>query len=324
MKKLKVLLIVLITLFPSFVYAYSEYIIPGGESIGINIKTKGILIVGFYKIDGNFNKGTPILKPGDIIVKVGNEEVNSEKDLVNAISKYMQNNEIKLLIRRGTESFYADLNLVYSEGTYKTGLYIKDSITGIGTLSYIDPSTNIYGALGHEIVETNTNKRIEVKSGNIYESIVTGIDRSVRGTIGAKNARFIENNNYGNILKNSIHGIYGDYTSNINDKNALKIKNINEIETGEAYIYTVLDGNKKDKYKINIIKLDKNSKEKNILFEIVDERLIGDAGGIVQGMSGSPIIQGDYLVGVVTHAVVSNPISGYGIDIVSMLEEGEK
>ena len=324
MKKLKVLLIVLITLFPSFVYAYSEYIIPGGESIGINIKTKGILIVGFYKIDGNFNKGTPILKPGDIIIKVGNEEVNSEKDLVNAISKYMQNNEIKLLIRRGTESFYADLNLVYSEGTYKTGLYIKDSITGIGTLSYIDPSTNIYGALGHEIVETNTNKRIEVKSGNIYESIVTGIDRSVRGTIGAKNARFIENNNYGNILKNSIHGIYGDYTSNINDKNALKIKNINEIETGEAYIYTVLDGNKKDKYKINIIKLDKNSKEKNILFEIVDERLLGDAGGIVQGMSGSPIIQGDYLVGVVTHAVVSNPISGYGIDIVSMLEEGEK
>ena len=324
MKKLKVLLIVLITLFPSFVYAYSEYIIPGGESIGINIKTKGILIVGFYKIDGNFNKGTPILKPGDIIVKVGNEEVNSEKDLVNAISKYMQNNEIKLLIRRGTESFYADLNLVYSEGTYKTGLYIKDSITGIGTLSYIDPSTNIYGALGHEIVETNTNKRIEVKSGNIYESIVTGIDRSVRGTIGAKNARFVENNNYGNILKNSIHGIYGDYTSNINDKNALKIKNINEIETGEAYIYTVLDGNKKDKYKINIIKLDKNSKEKNILFEIVDERLLGDAGGIVQGMSGSPIIQGDYLVGVVTHAVVSNPISGYGIDIVSMLEEGEK
>ena len=324
MKKLKVLLIVLITLFPSFVYAYSEYIIPGGESIGINIKTKGILIVGFYKIDGNFNKGTPILKPGDTIVKVGNEDVNSEKDLVNAISKYMQNNEIKLLIRRGTESFYADLNLVYSEGTYKTGLYIKDSITGIGTLSYIDPSTNIYGALGHEIVETNTNKRIEVKSGNIYESIVTGIDRSVRGTIGAKNARFIENNNYGNILKNSIHGIYGDYTSNINDKNALKIKNINEIETGEAYIYTVIDGNKKDKYKINIIKLDKNSKEKNILFEIVDERLLGDAGGIVQGMSGSPIIQGDYLVGVVTHAVVSNPISGYGIDIVSMLEEGEK
>ena len=324
MKKLKVLLIFLITLFPSFVYAYSEYIIPGGESIGINIKTEGILIVGFYKIDGNLNKGTPILKSGDIIIKVGDNYVNNEEDLVNAISKTMNNNEVKLLVRRGTETFYSDLNLIYSEGTYKTGLYIKDNISGIGTLSYIDPSTNLYGALGHEIVETNTNKRIEVKSGSIYESVVTGIDRSVRGVIGAKNAKFIESNNYGDILKNTIYGIYGNYKEDISSKEALKIKGIDEINKGEAYIYTVLDGNKKEKYRINITKLDKNSKEKNIYFEIDDERLLEEAGGIVQGMSGSPIIQGDNLIGVVTHVVISNPKSGYGIDIVSMLEEGEK
>ena len=324
MKKLKVLLIFLITLFPSFVYAYSEYIIPGGESIGINIKTEGILIVGFYKIDGNLNKGTPILKSGDIIIKVGDNYVNNEEDLVNAISKTMNDNEVKLLVRRGTETFYSDLNLIYSEGTYKTGLYIKDSISGIGTLSYIDPSTNLYGALGHEIVETNTNKRIEVKSGSIYESVVTGIDRSVRGVIGAKNAKFIESNNYGDILKNTIYGIYGNYKEDISSKEALKIKGIDEINKGEAYIYTVLDGNKKEKYRINITKLDKNSKEKNIYFEIDDDRLLEEAGGIVQGMSGSPIIQGDNLIGVVTHVVISNPKSGYGIDIVSMLEEGEK
>lgn len=324
MKKLKVLLIFLITLFPSFAYAYSEYIIPGGESIGINIKTDGILIVGFYKIDGNLNKGTPILKSGDIIIKVGDNYVNNEEDLVNAISKTMNDNEVKLLVRRGTETFYSDLNLIYSEGTYKTGLYIKDSISGIGTLSYIDPSTNLYGALGHEIVETNTNKRIEVKSGSIYESVVTGIDRSVRGVIGAKNAKFIESNNYGDILKNTIYGIYGNYKEDISSKEALKIKGIDEINEGEAYIYTVLDGNKKEKYRINITKLDKNSKEKNIYFEIDDDRLLEEAGGIVQGMSGSPIIQGDNLIGVVTHVVISNPKSGYGIDIVSMLEEGEK
>ena len=324
MKKLKVLLIFLITLFPSFAYAYSEYIIPGGESIGINIKTDGILIVGFYKIDGNLNKGTPILKSGDIIIKVGDNYVNNEEDLVNAISKTMNDNEVKLLVRRGTETFYSDLNLIYSEGTYKTGLYIKDSISGIGTLSYIDPSTNLYGALGHEIVETNTNKRIEVKSGSIYESVVTGIDRSVRGVIGAKNAKFIESNNYGDILKNTIYGIYGNYKEDISSKEALKIKGIDEINKGEAYIYTVLDGNKKEKYRINITKLDKNSKEKNIYFEIDDDRLLEEAGGIVQGMSGSPIIQGDNLIGVVTHVVISNPKSGYGIDIVSMLEEGEK
>ena len=240
------------------------------------------------------------------------------------LSKTMNDNEVKLLVRRGTETFYSDLNLIYSEGTYKTGLYIKDSISGIGTLSYIDPSTNLYGALGHEIVETNTNKRIEVKSGSIYESVVTGIDRSVRGVIGAKNAKFIESNNYGDILKNTIYGIYGNYKEDISSKEALKIKGIDEINEGEAYIYTVLDGNKKEKYRINITKLDKNSKEKNIYFEIDDDRLLEEAGGIVQGMSGSPIIQGDNLIGVVTHVVISNPKSGYGIDIVSMLEEGEK
>lgn len=324
MKKLKVLLIGLFMLFPSISYAYSNYIIPGGESIGINIKTNGVLIVGFYKINGNFNKGTPILKPGDIITKVGDNDIYSEKDLVDSISKYMNDNEVELFIKRGNNTFKSTLSLIYSENTYKTGLYIKDNITGIGTLSYIDPTTNIFGALGHEVDETNTNQKIEVKEGTIYESAITSIDRSVRGTVGAKNARIFNDNIYGNISKNSLYGIYGNYLNNIDTKRAIPIKSFDDISLGEAYIYTVIDGNQKEKFKINITRLDKNSKLKNILFDIVDEKLLSSSGGVVQGMSGSPIIQDNMLVGVVTHAVVQDPKSGYGIDIISMLEEGEK
>ena len=324
MKKLKVLLLGLIMLFPSISYAYSNYIIPGGESIGINIKTNGVLIVGFYKINGNFNKGTPILKPGDIITKVGDNDIYSEKDLVDSISKYMNDNEVELFIKRGNNTFKSTLSLIYSENTYKTGLYIKDNITGIGTLSYIDPTTNIFGALGHEVDETNTNQKIEVKEGTIYESAITSIDRSVRGTVGAKNARIFNDNIYGNISKNSLYGIYGNYLNNIDTKRAIPIKSFDDISLGEAYIYTVIDGNQKEKFKINITRLDKNSKLKNILFDIVDEKLLSSSGGVVQGMSGSPIIQDNMLLGVVTHAVVQDPKSGYGIDIISMLEEGEK
>ena len=324
MKKLKVLLIGLIMFFPSVSYAYSNYIIPGGESIGINIKTEGILVVGFYKIDGKLNKGTPNLKPGDIIIKVGDSDIYSEKDLVDSILNNMHDNEVEILVKRGNNTFKSTLSLIYSENTYKTGLYIKDNITGIGTLSYIDPSTSIYGALGHEIDESNTNQKIEVKEGQIYESAITSIDRSVRGSVGAKNAQILNNNIYGSIERNSIYGIYGNFTSNIDSNKAIKIKSVDEINLGEAYIYTVIDGNKKDKFKINISKLDKNSKVKNILFDITDERLLEASGGVVQGMSGSPIIQDNMLIGVVTHAVVSDPKSGYGVDIISMLKDGEK
>ena len=302
MKKFKLIIYFLLCIL-SFtnVYAYSNYIIPGGENIGINIKSEGILVVGFYKINGNLNKGTPNIKVGDQILEVEN-----------------------IIVKRNNNTLNITLPLIYDEDTYKTGLYIKDEITGIGTLSYIDPSTHIYGALGHEIIETNSKETVEVKTGNIFRSYVTGIDRSVRGTPGGKNARFYKDDIFGDINKNTINGIYGTYTKDIDKNKAIPIKSVNEIKTGKAYIYTVLNGEEKEKYEINITKIDKTNNTKNIYFDITDVNLLEKTGGIVQGMSGSPIIQEDTLVGAVTHVVVSNPTSGYGISIISMLEEGEK
>ena len=311
-----------IVLFPFNALAYSNKIIPGGESIGIQINTDGVIIVGFYKIDGKYNRKD--LKIGDTIVKVGDKNITNSSELMDALEENMIDNKAEITIKRDGKERKVTLNLIYSEGIYKTGLYIKDSITGIGTLSYIDPETKIYGALGHEIVESNTNRLIKVGSGYIFRSSVTGIDRSVRGIPGGKNAKFYSGDTYGLISKNNLYGIYGDYTSEIDYNNVIDVGDIDEVNLGAAEFYTVIDGEKKESFDIEITKVDKNNDFKNIFFNITDTELIEKTGGIIQGMSGSPIIQNNKIVGVVTHVVVSNPISGYGINIKTMLEEGEK
>ena len=325
MNKIKLLFIsLLLCIFPIETLAYSSYIIPGGESIGIDIKMDGIMIVGFYKVNGQFNKGIPELKIGDRIVKVKDKYIYSIDDLVNAIEKEMINNKDDLVFRRNDKEYTTTLTLSYDGETYKTGLYVKDAISGIGTISYIDPETGIFGALGHEITESNTNSIVEVKTGTIYKALITSIDRSVRGTPGGKNAKFYTNDIKGTIFKNTNKGIYGDYTSTLSERDALLIAPLSEVKKGIATIYTVLKDDYIGEYKINITKIDETNDIKNLYFEVVDEELLEKTGGIVQGMSGSPIIQNNKIIGAVTHVVVSNPKVGYGIGIVKMLEEGEK
>ena len=236
----------------------------------------------------------------------------------------MANNSIELTIKRKNNLFKTNLELLYDGNTYKTGLYVKDSIAGIGTLTYIDPNTRLFGALGHEIVESNTNTRIEVKTGKIFKSVVTSVDRSTLGSPGGKNAKFYIDKTYGNIEKNLNTGIYGVYNQTLPEIKTLKVATLDEVEKGKAYIYTVVDGEEVEKFEINITKIDKKNKIKNIFFEVIDERLLEKTGGIVQGMSGSPIVQGENIIGAVTHVVVSSPRIGYGISIIKMLEDGEK
>ena len=192
---------------------------------------------------------------------------------------------------------------------------------GIGTLSYIDPNTLIYGALGHEIVESNTNEKVEIKEGTIFNSFVTGIEKSIIGTPGSKIAKFNYNYEFGNIVKNTRYGIFGIYNDKINSNNLIKVGNA---KIGSAVIKTVLNGDKEESFNIEITKINETSDIKNITFKINDDRLISLTGGVIQGMSGSPIFQDDKIVGALTHVIVDNPYSGYGIFIQKMLEEGER
>lgn len=319
----KILLFFMVILLPLNVYAYSDKVIPGGENVGIEIQTQGIVIIGFYKVNGNFNRGKPNLKVGDIIVKVNENKVDNINQLVSTIDEEVLDNKVSLTYLRNKEEYQTDLELIENDGIYKTGLYVKDSLTGIGTITYIDPESLIYGALGHEIIESNSNSKVEVKTGNIFKSKITNIEKSSYGNPGGKKAQFFYNSKYGTVLKNTSYGIYGIYEAKLPKKELISIAKPDEIKKGKAVIYTVLKEELISKHEINITKIDTKNSIKNIYFEINDNSLLEKTGGVVQGMSGSPIIQDGKLIGAVTHVIVEKPEAGYGIFITTMLEEGE-
>lgn len=323
-KKLMLLLLTMVIV-PTQVFAYSDYIIASGENIGIELHSNGIIIVGTYEISGFYPASEANLQNGDKITAINDKVVNSIDEMLEVIDNSNDISKMEISYLRGSKSMHTTLNLIRDDnGVYKTGLYVKDSINGVGTLTFIDPNTKIYGALGHEIIEKTTGQKLEIKDGKIYNSIVTGITPSDERNPGEKNARYDANDVYGDVKENTSSGIFGTYTSDIPDGKLYKVASYDEIKLGNAEIMTVVSGEKVENFDINILKVSDNSNStKNILFEVTDQELLKISGGIVQGMSGSPIIQGDNIIGCVTHVVVDDPTKGYGILITSMLEEAE-
>ena len=319
------MLLLLINVFiPLNVFAYSDYILAGGQNIGIELNSNGDLIVGTYKIGAKDPARDADLQTGDKIISINNKEISSIEEMLDIIASVKNPNNIDITYMRGSKTNYTTLNLVMdSNSIYKTGLYVKDSINGVGTLTFIDPNTKIYGALGHEIIESNSLTSVEVRDGTIFESYVTSIDRSTVGNAGTKNAKFNQDNIYGNVNKNTESGIYGIYKDKIDNSNLIEVGEPRDLKLGKAFIYTVISGNEVKMYEINITNINYNSSIKNISFEVISEELLNITGGIVQGMSGSPIIQDNKIFGAVTHVVVSKPNTGYGIFITTMLSEGE-
>lgn len=324
-KNKKSFILSLLTLFiiPFSVFAYSDYVIVGGENIGIELQSKGVMIVGLYKVNNTYPAKEANLEIGDTIVEINDTKISSINEMVSLIEKLENKDSIRIKYLRNNKSFNTNLKIYKdNSGTYKTGLYVKDSITGLGTLTFVDPNTKLFGALGHEIIEKSTGQILEIKDGKIFESEVTSIERSSEGEPGEKNAEFNSKNITGKVYENTNKGIFGNYIGIINKENLYKVATPEEIKTGEATIFTVLNGNEVKEYKINITKIN-NQETKNIMFEITDDNLLNKTGGIIQGMSGSPIIQNEKIVGAVTHVVVNSPKKGYGIFITKMLEEAE-
>lgn len=319
------LLLLTMVIMPIQAFAYSDYIIASGANIGIELHSNGIIIVGTYEVSGTNPAGNANLQNGDKITAINHTKVNSIDEMLSVIDNTTDISKMEVSYLRGSKEMSTTLELVSDEnGVYKTGLYVKDSINGVGTLTFIDPETKIYGALGHEIVEKTTGQKLEIKDGKIYNSTVTGITPSDERNPGEKNARYDVNNIYGDIKENTISGIFGTYTSELPNAKLYKVAGYNEIKLGEAEMLTVISGEDVESFKINILKVsDNNDSTKNILFEVTDQKLLEISGGIVQGMSGSPIVQGDNIIGCVTHVVVDDPTKGYGILITSMLEEAE-
>lgn len=307
---------------PNIVFAYTKKVVLGGENIGIKVNSNGVLVVGFYQIDGKNPAKDAGLRIGDRIIKINDTDINIISDLTSSIK---DNTEVlEVTYERNNKTYNIKINLYKdSNNVYKTGLYVKDKIIGIGTLTFIDPNTKMYGALGHEIMEKTTGTKFEIKDGTIFKSNVTGIDKGTRNSPGGKRASYMLDDTYGTITKNEINGIYGVYNKNINTANLIEVADSSSIKLGKAYFTTVIKDDTKETFEINILKINKNDATKNIFFEITDEKLLKRTNGVVQGMSGSPIIQDGKLIGAVTHVVVDDSSKGYGIFITSMLKEIE-
>lgn len=307
MKYKKYLLTFLFVLFfPLNIYAYSNKLIASGKNIGIEVNGEGVLVVGFYK---NEPKASG-MEIGDIIKKTNDNSVLNANDIEKNIKEGNNNFEIE----RDGKKFNINVDLNKENNIVKTGIYVKDKVTGIGTLTFIDPETRKFGALGHEIDDSITKHLFEIRGGTIFKSSIVGINKSERGEAGSKRAVYDKSDIYGTILKNDKNGIFGTYDKAFNESDAIEVASP---KTGHAIIRTEVDNNVKD-YSVNILNINKNG-DRNILFTIDDDMLLSKTGGIVQGMSGSPILQDGKFIGAVTHVIVDDPKKGYGIDIKNML-----
>lgn len=316
---MKKLLIAIILLMPFNVFAYSDFIKPGGETIGISVNNDGVVVMGFYKVNNDYINS--FLEVGDNIIYVNDEEVDNIEELSNLIEKNINDNSVSIIYVRDGVEHEGLLELRLVDGIYKSGLYIKSNVVGIGTVTYIDG--DIYGALGHVINFGSINKKVEIKDGTAFFSDVTNFIRSRNGNPGSKSADIIYDKEFGSIDSNTNYGIYG-YVKSKNDKELMEVGKLNDVMLGSASIYTTNLDDEVIEYEIKILEIDKESKDKNFYFEVVDKDLLEMSGGIVQGMSGSPIIQNDKIIGAVTRVLIDDVKKGYGISIVTMLEEGDK
>lgn len=310
-------------------------IIPGGQTIGVKVKSAGVLVVGHHQVvDGGGVKHSPGeqagLKLGDLIVSINGTPVSEVHRIGKLTEEYGHSKRpLRITYKRSGELNETVLNPVYDadDRAWRLGLYIRDSAAGVGTLTFYAPDQGVYGALGHVISDMDTQTPIEVGEGQILESSVMSINKSQTGEPGEKRAQFVkEGKILGNIERNTQFGIFGKMgegpAHSFNDK-ALPVAFAEDVKEGPAQILTVVNGQKVERFDIQIAHVSKQSgpATKGMVIKITDKRLINKTGGIVQGMSGSPIIQDGKIVGAVTHVFVNDPTSGYGCFIEWMLQD---
>ena len=308
---------------------------PGGQPIGVKLNTKGVLVVALSNVEtinGNSNSPAAIsgIQIGDSIIKVGNKEINSSESLENEINLLNGKEIIVTIDRKGKELTKKIIPIKnVADNSYKIGLWVRDSTAGIGTLTFYDASSGKFAALGHPITDVDTGTILNISSGEIVSSTIISIRRGVRGNPGELKGIFVnEESTIGNIVKNTSCGIYGKATRPLiyNRYNKpLKIALRSEIKEGSAKILTTIDGNEPKLYNIEIEKLLTQDipGPKSMIIKITDPILLEKTGGIVQGMSGSPIIQNDKIVGAVTHVLINKPDIGYGVYIEWMLKDAD-
>ena len=318
------LITVVSLVFPSF-QVFAADVILGGQSIGIELDYEGVMITGTYDISIDnrpYNPASDGYQSGDLITQVNQQNVESISELMESVKNSVEKNQkIMLTLKRQNKTIKKELKFQKKDDQFTTGLYVQDGLTGIGTMTYYNPETHHFGALGHMMYDTSLSSGTTIKNGTVYNSYVKKINPSQNGNPGEKIAE-IGSIEIGRLYENNNYGIYGQYTNLSDQLQTISTASMDEIELGEAYFLTVLNGHEVSRCSIRITDLKKQNEPdvKGITFEITDEEVLSLTNGIVQVMSGSPIIQNNKLIGCVTHVDINNVHQGYGLYIDWMLK----
>ena len=310
----------------------SDTVIPGGMPIGIYLETEGVMVLGTEKITGpdgeRLEPARHLVKTGDYIVECNGTKITDKKELQKALKK-LDSEEVILKLRRNAEYLDVKVKPVQNKkNQYMLGIWVRDNAQGLGTVTFLN-SDSRFGALGHGIHDTDTNTLMEIKNGRVYETSIRSIQKGTGGEPGGIEGIIVYNryNVLGTIDKNTDCGIFGtlDRTDNLfQNTDPVSVMPTDEIKKGDAVIRCCVEGKVKE-YKIRITKIDKHTKEENkgLEIEVTDPELLEITGGIIQGMSGAPILQDGKIAGAVTHVFVNDPAKGYGIFIENMLKHVE-
>jgi stage IV sporulation protein B len=308
---------------------------PGGQPVGVKLNTQGVLIVALSDIETENGKNTSPgaaggLQIGDSILKINNVAINNSEQ-VSSIVNNCEGKELNLTINRKGNELNKKIKPVKNtnDDKYKMGLWIRDSTAGVGTLTFYDEKTKKFAALGHPITDADTGTILSISSGQIVSSSIVSVRKGARGNPGELKGIFVDEDiTLGEIFKNTECGIFGSTNKNLSNNKfnkPMKIALRNEIKVGPAKVITTIDGGEPKEYNIEIEKLLQQDipGPKSMVIKVTDPILLEKTGGIVQGMSGSPIIQNDKIVGAVTHVLINKPDVGYGIYIEWMLKDAD-
>ena len=294
-------------------------VVPVGKAIGMKLYTEGVLVVGMSEINGKKPYENSGIQEGDAIIEINNEQIENTNDLIETVNK-SNGTTVEVKYKRNEQTITTSIEPAkVNENEYKLGLWVRDAAAGVGTMTFYEPSSGMFAALGHGIADIDTSELINIESGELTTTNILSIVKGQKGTPGEIRGTIENSESLGSIYKNTSFGVYGKVQS----KNKLDINNMeemdvalrDEIKTGKAQILCELENGKTEKYDVEIKKLYLNNNENNksMVIKITDEKLIEKTGGIIQGMSGAPIIQNGKFIGAVTHVLVNDPTVGYGV-----------
>lgn len=294
-------------------------VIPVGKAIGMKLYTDGVLVVGMSEINGKKPYENTGIQEGDRIIEINNEKVDSTDELIETVNK-SNGKQIAVKYKRNEDIITTSIEPAKTDDDqYKLGLWVRDAAAGVGTMTFYEPSSGMFAALGHGITDIDTSDLIQIANGELVTTNILSIVKGEKGAPGEIRGTIENGVSFGNIYKNTKYGVYGNVLNKsrleLNSAEEMEVALRNEIKTGKAQILCELQDGKIERYEIEIQKLFINNNEdnKSMVIKVTDKKLIEKTGGIIQGMSGAPIIQNGKFVGAVTHVLVNDPTIGYGV-----------